>query len=126
MNAAVLADSIIPELIGNCERRLLHNFADDVEQWANAVRCLNVLEDAELLDAPTQEILDRHKGLITRLLFLGKLISLTTQHSEFPDKATAAIVSATQSLLQDKLTMWHGPTPAPEREEILQRVFGEP
>ena len=42
-----------------------------------------------------------------------------------PDKKLAAMVSATERMLQDKLIMWHGKINQHRREEILRAAFHE-
>jgi hypothetical protein len=71
-------------------------------------------------------LLPRHKATVERLLQFGKLLSSVVDQPDFPDKGLAAMVSATQQMLQDKLVMWHGAMSHEQRENIFAAVFHEP
>ena len=60
-----------------------------------------------------------------RLLQFGKLLSSVVAHPGFPDTQLAAMVLATQQMLQDKLLMWHGNMTQVRQEKILAAVFHE-
>ena len=98
----------IPDFVGHLEKHLLSEYAQAVEEWSAHVQHMARWEDAHLLDQPTPEQLLLHRTAVERLLRFGKLISLSTAHPDFPDRALSEMAAATQRVLQDKLLLWHG------------------
>jgi len=121
-----LSVPLVPDYIGRVEARFLREYSEGVREWSQCVEILSLWEDEHLLDAPTPELLERHKQTAQRLLRFGQFISRATAHPDFPDRELAQIVAATQSCLQDKLSLWHGTKiSATEREQILKTCFNE-
>lgn len=127
MIADVLKVPLVPDYIGRLEDRFIREFAHGVEDWSRCINMLTEWEDEHLLDHPAPETLAAHRQTIERLLRFGRLIALTTEAPDFPDKELAAIVSSTQCCLRDKLALWHGNTLTDaQRTEILRQCFNEP
>ncbi|MBI4662228.1 MAG: hypothetical protein HY735_25700 [Verrucomicrobia bacterium] len=126
MIAKVLKVPLVPDYIGYVEAHFLREFAGGVEDWSRCINMLTAWEDEHLLDDPTPEDLTAHKQTIERLQRFGRIIALATTHPDFPDRTVAEIVAATQSCLNDKLAMWHGPKQSEERRrEILKTCLNE-
>src|SRR5258705_11630788 len=98
-----------PDLVGHLEKRLCREFAVTAEEWSRCVSALTRWEDDHLLESPSAESLGVHKATVQRLLEFGTFLSVVTGQASFSDRSTAEIVSATLSVLQDKLQMWHKP-----------------
>ena len=125
MTADALPLPLVPDFVGHLEGRLLRELAAAVEDWSQCATALTLWEDEHLLDHPTPELLARHKATIDRLLGFGTLLSSPMHLPGFPDKSLAAMVEATQNLLRDKLSLWHGNMSPAESEAILHAVFHE-
>jgi hypothetical protein len=114
----------MPDAIGRLEKRLTAELADEAEQWSWCLNSLSRWEDEHLLDNPSPEALAEHKKTVERLLRFGRLISVATEHPDFPDRAVANMVRATQQTLEDNLLMYHGPgMNTEESERILAKAF---
>lgn len=112
------------DVIGRIQRRWLASFADAVEEWSALVSTLSRWEDDNLLDDPKPELLAEHKVALERFLAFGAFLSLATDRENFPDRRIADMVSATQTVLKDKVRMWHTPRLAKaESDRILATCF---
>lgn len=97
------------------------NAAAEVRRWSQVAVALGHWEDAELMDGASQSQMDHHRKLVLGLIIVGQFFEFATRSPSFPDRATAEQVTATLSLLRDKLAMWHPAQPMSEarRAEIL-------
>ncbi|MBI3851204.1 MAG: hypothetical protein HY298_13160 [Verrucomicrobia bacterium] len=125
MTAESLTLPLASDVVGHMEKRLMNELGAAADEWSECATALTRWEDEQLLDNPGADLLQRHKATTERLLRVGKTLSLAVAHPDFPDKKLAAMVSATERMLQDKLTMWHGKMNSKRREEILQTAFHE-
>jgi len=125
MNADILAFPLVPDEIGDWEADILDRLAKGADRLCRGLKAVNEWENEQLLDNPSPRALERHKALVTGLIRFSKLLAWGASNPEFQDSKTKAVVAAAQAALLDKLAMWHGPTPESEREEVLQKVFGE-
>ncbi len=126
MNAQLTVPVNAIDFIETLEKRILHELWDSVLVWSESVRALARWEDEHLLDNPSAEVLEEHRRIIERQIALGKFISLATEHPDFPKKKTRKQVTATMSILQDKIPLWHSTMSAEEAGRILAEVFPEP
>jgi len=113
------------DLAGGLATRLRRYFKAQVEDWYDVCRHLSTWEDRHLIDQPTPERLAEHAGLLDELEQVGRWLSLATQSPDFPDRATAELVSMTLQDLRDRRALWHGQMTPERREEILRAVFNE-
>jgi len=97
-----------------------------VEDWYDVCRGLTSWEERHLLDHSTPENLADHARRLDELELVGHWLSLPTQSSDFPDRATAELVQMALQDLKDRRALWHGTAPAERRKEILRSVFNEP
>lgn len=125
MTTESLTLPLASDFVGHMEKRLMNELATAGEEWSECATALTRWEDEHLLDKPGDDLLRRHRTTTERLLRFGKTLSLAVAHPDFPDKKLAAMVAATERMLQDKLTMWHGKMNSKRREEILQSAFHE-
>jgi hypothetical protein len=125
MTAETLTVPLATDCVGHLERRLARELATETEEWSECASALTRWEDQHLLNGSEDDLLPRHKATVERLLQFGKLLSSVADQPDFPDKQLAAMVSATQQMLQDKLVMWHGTMSRARRENILAAVFHE-
>ena len=123
MTAATPTVPLATDCLGHLERRLARELAAEAEEWSECAGALTLWEDEHLLDSPAADLLARHQATVERLLQFGKLLLTVVEQVDFSDKELAAMVSATQQCVQDKLVMWHGTMRAARREEILADVF---
>jgi hypothetical protein len=123
MATETLTLPLATDFVGHLERRLVNELSAEATEWSECATALTRWEDENLLEAPTAESLQRHKATVERLLRLGRLISLAVRHPDFPDRSIAEMVAATEQMLKDKFTMWHGQMGSERKEEILQAVF---
>lgn len=110
------------DFIGRLEKRILRDIHDGTEEWSDCVRALTQWERENLLDNPTEDLLQHHKLLTESLLHLGKLLRTTTASPEFPDKALAGTVAAGVNILEDKLLIWHVPMAQEDADRVLREV----
>jgi len=114
----------VPNLIGRLQRRLLVTTAEIVEEWAGYIPELSRWEDEHLLDNPTPELLNDHKVTLERCLAFGRLLTLGTAKSDFPDRQLAETVDAALAVFEDKLRLWHGPRMSrADSDRILAACF---
>jgi hypothetical protein len=132
MNATVEALPLLPDVLGQLEIHLARQLVlvgqlvFVVEGWSECVSKLTYWEDNHLLDNPTPELLARHKEAVQRMLRFGQFLVLANAQAEFPDRNLMPIVEATQSVLRDKLRLWHGSrVSAEESDTILRAAFNE-
>ena len=125
MTAESLTLPLASDFVGHMEKRLMNELAAAAGEWSECATALTRWEDEHLLDNPSADLLQRHKATTERLLRFGKTLSLAAADPDFPDKKLAAMVSATERMLQDKLVMWHGKMKNERREKILQAAFHE-
>ena len=125
MTAETLTVPLATDCVGHLEKRLARELATEAEEWSECASALTLWEDEHLLDNPAEDLLARHQATVERLLQFGKLLSSVVAHPGFPDTQLAAMVLATQQMLQDKLLMWHGNMSREQREQILASVFHE-
>ena len=117
MTADTLTVPLATDCVGHLEKRLARELASEAEEWSECASALTLWEDENLLDRPAGDLLARHQATVERLLQFGRLLSSVVAQPDFPDKQLAAMVSATQQMLQDKLVMWHGKMSRERREE---------
>jgi hypothetical protein len=125
VTADFLTVALATDFVGHLEKRFLKEIALAAEEWSECATALTLWEDEHLLENPSEELLQRHKTTTERLLGFGKLLSSVVTQLDLPDKNLAGMVSATQQMLQDKLTMWHGKMSQQRRKEILRTAFHE-
>src|ERR1039458_1427692 len=125
MIADTLTVPLATDCVGHLEKRMARELATEAEEWSECASALTHWEDQHLLDSPAGDLLTRHQATVERLLQFGKLLSSVVENPDFPDKTLAAMVSATQQLLQNKMVMWHGTMSHAQRENILAAVFHE-
>lgn len=129
MNATadVLPLPLAPDFIARLETHLVRHLADVAEDWSECASQLTHWEDEHLLDNPTPQLLAQHKLTTERMLRFGQFLSVATAQLASPDKQLADMVAATQSMLRDKLRLWHGPRMSQEESDsLLRAVFDEP
>jgi len=125
MTADVLTVPLATDCVGHLEKRLARELGAEAEEWSECASALTLWEDEHLLDNPAEDLFSRHQATVEWLLQFGKLLLSIVEHPDFPDKKLAAMVLATQQMLQDKLVMWHGAMSRERREKILAAVFHE-
>src|SRR5580698_7740261 len=103
----------MPGFIEQIEKRVLTQLTEEAEQWASCLNALTKWEEEHLLDNPTPGLLAQHKQTVEHLIKLGRIFQWATEQPDFPDRATAEMVRATQACLEDVLSMRHGPRLAP-------------
>ena len=108
MTADHLTVPLATVCVGHLEKRLARELGAEAEEWSECASALTLWEDEHLLHSPAQDLLGRHQATVERLLQFGKLLSSIVERPDFQDKKLAAMVAATQQMLQDKLVMWHG------------------
>jgi hypothetical protein len=64
--------------------------------------------------------------MLDELEHVGRWLDRATQSADFPDRATAELVSMTVQDLKDRRALWHGPMTHEQREGVLREVFHEP
>ena len=111
-----------PYVIAQLEKRLISEFALAVEEWTKYICTLTKWEDDHLLENASAESLAAHRQMVERLLGFGRFIGQTTQQPEFPDRKTAELVAITQTVLNDKLLMWHRPRMNKEEADRILSV----
>ena len=127
MNATVEALPLPRDVLRELDIDLVRRLVSVVEGWSERVSWLTYWEDNYLLDNPTPELLAQHKATVQRMLRFGQLLVLANAVAEFPDPNLMPIVEATQSVLRDKLRLWHGSgMSAEESDAILRAAFNEP
>lgn len=126
MSAEVLPLPLLPDLASFWESELMQQFSLTAERWAGCVSRMSAWEDSNLLDTADVKRLEEHRLGVMWMLRLGRLLSLSTKDPAFPDRELARRVAATMQALEDKMALWHGNALSePEREQVLQQVFGE-
>jgi hypothetical protein len=125
MRADILTLPLPTDSLGRLEKRLMADLALAAEEWSDCATALTKWEDEHLLDNPPENLLQRHKATAERLLRFGEQLSSAMGHPNFTDNKLKEMVAATNQLLQNKLTMWHGKMSNERRKEILQAVFNE-
>jgi hypothetical protein len=113
------------DLADGVSKRLVRYLKAQVEDWYDACRHLSAWEDRLLLDRPAAAQLAEHARLVAELERVGRWMSLVTQSPDFPDRATAELVSLTLQDLRDRRALWHGDMTQEQRNKILRTVFGE-
>ena len=107
--------------------RLVRYFKAQTEDWYDECRQLTNWEDAQLVENPRPEKLAEHARLLNELERVGRWLFQTTHSADFPDRATAELVSMTLQDLKDRRAMWHGQQVSKQRRtEILRACFNEP
>ena len=105
--------------------RLVRYFKAQVEDWYDVCRQLSAWEERHLIEQPTPERLAEHARLLDELEHAGRWLAQATQTPDFPDRATAELVSMTVQDLKDRRALWHGPMTAEQRESVLRDIFHE-
>ena len=113
------------DLSSGLAMRLLRSFKTQVEDWYDVCRHLSDWEDRNLIDNPTPERLTQHSRLLDELERVGRWLSLGVQSPDFPDRATAELISMTLQDLKDARALWHGQMSETRRAEIRRAVFDE-
>ncbi len=125
---SVESDSLIvpPNFIERATNRIFQELIADAEDWANMAGPLRMYPWTHFVENPKVEDLRKHKATLESMIAFGELLSSATISPAFPDREIAAMVVATQRMLQDDLAMWHGNrlTDA-QAEELMQKVFPE-
>ena len=105
----------------------MSDFPAAAEEWSRSINRLNRWEEEKLapFDPPPPEALARHRKIVERLMFFGQMCALVATHPEFGDDVTAAMVTASQEVLRNKLRMFHHPMSKEEADKILAEVFPE-
>jgi hypothetical protein len=107
--------------------RLVRYFKAQVEDWYDECRQLSKWEDEHLIDDAQGASLAEHARLLDELERAGQWLFRTTDCSDFPDRPTADLVSATLQDLKDRRAMWHGTKLSEEQKaKILKTCFNEP
>ena len=114
------------DLAGGVSRRLVRYLKAQVEDWYDACRHLSAWEDRHLPDRPAAAQLAEHASLVAELERVGRWLSLVTQSPDFPDRATAELVSLTLQDLRDRRALWHGDMTQKQRNKLLRAIFGAP
>jgi hypothetical protein len=126
MTADALAVPLVPDFMEYVESHFRRELDSAVEEWSRCTRLLAEWENQRLLDHPAPELTAGHRQAIERLLRFGGYLLLATEQSGISNQQTRDIVRATQSCLQDKLSLWHGQTLSDQaRSEILTACFNE-
>ena len=106
--------------------RAARHLKAQVEDWYDECRYLADWEDEHLVDDPTAERLVEHARLLDELERIGRWLASATHSADFPDRATAELVTLTLRDLADCRAMWHGQKlTVQERAEILKACFNE-
>lgn len=122
---AATADLFMFEAKGLAER-VIRQLKVATEDWADSCRRLSDFEQRYLIDDPlNEEALAKHALALAALEKIGRLVSLTTEDSQFPDRQFAERVAAQLQDLKDRRAMWHSKMPQQERDQILRDVFNE-
>jgi hypothetical protein len=126
MTADALAVPLAPDFMEYVESHFRRELDSAAQEWSRCTRLLAEWENQHLLDNPTPELIASHRQAIERLLRFGKLLLLATEQCGVTNQQARDIVRATQSCLQDKLSLWHGQTLTDQaRSEILKACFNE-
>jgi hypothetical protein len=126
MSADALAVPLVPDFMEYVESRFRRELDSATQEWSRCTRLLAEWENQRLLDDPAPELMARHRQAIERLLRFGKFLLLATEQSGISNQQARDIVRATQSCLQDKLSLWHGRKLTDQtRAEILKTCFNE-
>ena len=106
--------------------RLVRYFKAQTEDWYDECRQLTAWEDEHLVENSSPAILAEHARLLDELERVGRWLYQTTQAPDFPDRATADLVSMTLQDLKDRRAMWHR-TQLSEKEkaDILRTCLNE-
>ncbi len=114
------------DLPGDVSKRALRLLRAQVEDWYDVCRHLSDWEDRNLIENPTPERLAEHGRLLDELETVGHWMAQATGSVDFPDRATAQLVTMTLRDLADARALWHGNMSKEQREEVLRAVFNEP
>jgi hypothetical protein len=126
MTADAFAMPLVPDFMEYVESHFRRELDSAVQEWSRCTRLLAEWENQHLLDNPAPELMARHRQAVERLLRFGKFLLLATEQSGISNQKARDIVSASQSCLQDKLSLWHGQTLTGQaRSEILKTCFNE-
>jgi hypothetical protein len=126
MTVNALAAPLVPDFMEYVESHFRRELDSAVQEWSRCTRLLAEWENEHLLNHPAQELSARHRQAVERLLRFGKYLLLATEQSGVSNQQARDIVRATQSCLQDKLSLWHGQTLTDQgRSEILTACFNE-
>ena len=106
--------------------RAARHLKAQVEDWYDECRALTDWEDENLIDNATPERLAEHVRLLDELERVGRWLASATQSADFPDRATAELVTMALQDLADGRAMWHGrKLNEQQRAEILKACFNE-
>ena len=126
MTADALALPLVPDFMEYVESHFRRGLDSVVQEWSRCTRLLAEWESQHLLENPAPELLATHRQAIERLLRFGKFLLLATEQPGISNQHSREIVRATQSCLQDKLSLWHGQKLTDQaRSEILKACFNE-
>lgn len=106
--------------------RLVRYFKAQVEDWCDECRRLSAWEQRHLIEAPAPKQLAEHTRLLDELEHVGHWLACVTQSPDFPDRATAELVSMTVQDVKDRRALWHGRMSREQRESVLRDIFHEP
>jgi hypothetical protein len=113
------------DVAGGLSQRFLRSFKTQVDNWYDVCRLLSLWEERRLVDEPTPEDFKEHARILEEVERTGWRMSLVTQNSDFPDRATVELVAMTMQDLADRRALWHGSMTPGQREKVLTTVFDE-
>lgn len=122
MNADALP--VDPEVfVEGLTDRVLRQFKVAAQDWFDICRKLSEWEDRRLVDDPSPEALAQHAKVLRNLEWLGRLMAMVTEDSEFQDRQFAQLIASTLQDLRDRRALWHGSMTASQREQVLREIF---
>ena len=113
------------DVAGGLSQRFLRSFKAQVEDWYDVCRRLTLWEERRLVDEPSVEDFNEHARILEELARTGRWLALVTQNADFPDVATAELVSMTLKDIADRRALWHGTMSPEQREKVLASIFDE-
>jgi len=128
MSTAVLTGSLDEpvDLAEGISKRVMRFFKAQAEDWYDVCHRVTGWEERNLAENLASEKLAEHAQILDQLESVGRWLALATQGDDFPDRATAELVSATLQDLKDRRALWHGKLKPQERKNILRDIFNEP
>lgn len=106
--------------------RLVRYFKAQAEDWYDECRQLAAWEDQYLVGDVRKEKLAEHARMLDELERVGRWLGQVTQAQDFPDRATADLVTMTLQDLKDCRAMWHrSQLSEKQKAKILKACFNE-
>jgi hypothetical protein len=100
-------------------------FRLQVEEWCDVCRQMTGWEERHFAESLNPQKLSEHTQILDELESIGRWLSVATQSNDFPDRATADLVSMTLQDLKDRRALWHGRMKSQDQEKILRDIFNE-